>query len=70
MTAESRSRVTVGPQDRGTRLDAFLAGPIGSRSSAQSLIEAGLVRVDGQPARKRHLVQPGEVIEIDRESFS
>ncbi len=64
MTPESPTRVTVGPQDGGTRLDAFLAGPIGSRSSAQALIEAGLVRVDGQPARKRHLVAPGQVIEI------
>jgi 23S rRNA pseudouridine1911/1915/1917 synthase len=54
----------VAPDDAGTRLDAFLAGPIGSRAGAQGLIEAGFVRVDGRVARKRHLVRAGERIEI------
>jgi 23S rRNA pseudouridine1911/1915/1917 synthase len=43
----------------GTRLDSFLAGPIGSRSRAVSLIDAGLVRVDGRVRQKRHAVEPG-----------
>ncbi len=64
MTPDPPTRVTVGPDDAGTRLDAFLAGSVGSRSSAQGLIEAGLVRVEGQVARKRHLVRAGERIEI------
>jgi len=49
----------------GTRLDRFLAVPLGSRARAQSLIDAGRVRVDGARRPKRHLVQPGEAIEID-----
>jgi 23S rRNA pseudouridine1911/1915/1917 synthase len=58
-------RLEVGPADAGQRLDALLAGPLGSRSRAQRLIEDGAVRVDGAPARKRHLVAPGQVVEVD-----
>lgn len=49
----------------GTRLDRFLAAPLGSRARAQALIDAGRVRVDGELRAKRHLVAAGEVIEID-----
>ncbi len=53
------------PEDvDGIRLDRFLAEPLGSRARAQSLIEADRVRVDGRPQAKRHLVRPGEVIEV------
>jgi 23S rRNA pseudouridine1911/1915/1917 synthase len=52
----------------GTRLDRFLAEPLGSRSQAQALIDAGRVRVDGNARPKRHLVQPGELIEIEERS--
>jgi 23S rRNA pseudouridine1911/1915/1917 synthase len=38
------------PDDAGTRLDAFLAAPLGSRARAQRLIEAGHVLVDGRAA--------------------
>jgi len=48
----------------GTRLDRFLAVPLGSRARAQSLIDSGHVRVDGSLRPKRHLVQSGEAIEI------
>ncbi len=48
----------------GERLDAFLAGPLGSRSRAARLIEAGLVLVDGTAARKGHRVRGGEVVAI------
>ena len=37
----------AGAEDEGARLDAFLAGPLGSRSRAQRLIDGGAVRVDG-----------------------
>jgi 23S rRNA pseudouridine1911/1915/1917 synthase len=57
-------RVIVAPEAAGTRLDAFLAGPLGSRASAAGLIEAGLVLVDGRLARKRHLVRDGETVVI------
>jgi 23S rRNA pseudouridine1911/1915/1917 synthase len=49
----------------GTRLDRFLAVPLGSRARAQTLIDSGHVRVDGTLRPKRHLVQSGEAIEID-----
>ncbi len=57
-------RLTVPDQAAGVRLDRFLAEPLGSRAQAQGLIDAGLVRVDGRIARKRHPVRPGEVIEV------
>ena len=49
----------------GTRLDRFLAEPLGSRARAQTLIDAERVRVDGRLRPKRHLVAAGEVIEVD-----
>jgi 23S rRNA pseudouridine1911/1915/1917 synthase len=57
--------IRVPAQAAGTRLDRFLAEPLGSRAQAQSLIDAERVRVDGQLRRKRHVLQPGEVIVID-----
>lgn len=56
--------MTVPEEAAGARLDRFLASPLGSRSQAQALIDAGKVTVDGRTQRKRHLVAPGEVIEI------
>jgi 23S rRNA pseudouridine1911/1915/1917 synthase len=53
------------PDDEGTRLDAFLAGPLGSRARAQRLIAAGAVLVDGEPAPKRHLVTAGQLVTVD-----
>src|SRR3954465_2281500 len=40
-------RLRAGAEDAGARLDAFLAGPLGSRAQAQRLIEAGAVRGEG-----------------------
>jgi 23S rRNA pseudouridine1911/1915/1917 synthase len=58
-------RLHATPEDAGTRLDAFLAGPLGSRARAQRLIEAGAVLVDGRPAPKRHLLEDGQVVDVD-----
>ena len=58
-------QLRAGPDDEGTRLDSFLAGPLGSRARAQRLIEAGAVLVDGRRAPKRHLVAAGEVVDVD-----
>jgi 23S rRNA pseudouridine1911/1915/1917 synthase len=58
-------RLPVPPEQEGARLDAFLAGHVGSRTRAQRLIEAGQVRVDGDAAPKRHRVRAGEVVEVD-----
>jgi len=54
----------VPPEAAGQRLDAFLAGPLGSRSHAQRLIDAGLVRVQGAPRAKNHRVAAGERVEV------
>jgi 23S rRNA pseudouridine1911/1915/1917 synthase len=54
----------VGPEAAGQRLDAFLAGPLGSRSHAQRLIDAGRVRVQGAPRPKNHRVAAGDRVEV------
>jgi 23S rRNA pseudouridine1911/1915/1917 synthase len=55
----------AGPDAAGARLDAFLAGPLGSRARAQRLIEAGAVLVDGAAAPKRLRLTGGEAIAVD-----
>jgi 23S rRNA pseudouridine1911/1915/1917 synthase len=55
----------AGAEDAGARLDAFLAGPLGSRARAQRLIEDGAVRVDGAVVPKRHRVSAGETVTVD-----
>jgi 23S rRNA pseudouridine1911/1915/1917 synthase len=57
--------LTVSPADAGQRLDALLAEPLGSRSRAVRLIDAGAVRVGGEAQQKRYKVQAGDVIDID-----
>ncbi|HEY4277908.1 MAG TPA: RluA family pseudouridine synthase [Conexibacter sp.] len=54
----------VGAEEAGERLDHFLAAPLGSRSKAQRLIDAGLVTVDGNAVPKRHRVVAGELVEV------
>ncbi|HEY2769237.1 MAG TPA: RluA family pseudouridine synthase [Solirubrobacteraceae bacterium] len=56
--------IEVTDEEAGTRLDRFLAGPIGSRARAQGLIDGRLVRVDGELRPKRHIVQAGERISV------
>jgi 23S rRNA pseudouridine1911/1915/1917 synthase len=58
-------RLRAGAEDAGARLDAFLAGPLGSRTRAQRLIEAGAVRVGGAVVAKRHRVRDGETVDVD-----
>jgi 23S rRNA pseudouridine1911/1915/1917 synthase len=58
------TELTVSEQEAGARLDRFLAGPVGSRARAQSLIDAGRVRVNGRPRAKRQVVRAGDVVEI------
>src|SRR3954447_3468041 len=53
------------PEDDGARLDAFLAGPLGSRARAQRLIDAGAVHVDGAVVRKRHRIAAGETVTVE-----
>jgi 23S rRNA pseudouridine1911/1915/1917 synthase len=56
--------LTVEVGQSGTRLDRFLAEPLGSRSTAQALIEAGQVQVNGIPRAKRHILQAGDVVVV------
>jgi 23S rRNA pseudouridine1911/1915/1917 synthase len=48
----------------GERLDVFLAAHTGSRAAAQRLIDAGAVRVDGEPRPKRYVLHGGERVEV------
>src|SRR5581483_6581632 len=57
-------RLRVSEEDAGVRLDAFLAGPLGSRARAARAIAEGRVRVDGEAAAKSHAVRAGELIEV------
>jgi 23S rRNA pseudouridine1911/1915/1917 synthase len=54
----------------GTRLDQFLAEPLGSRSRAQRLIDAGLVMVDGKLRPKSHPVGSGELVEVEEPTLA
>jgi 23S rRNA pseudouridine1911/1915/1917 synthase len=59
---DSPLELAVPVEHAGTRLDRFLAEPLGSRSSAQTLIEAGRVQVNGTPRPKRHILEAGDVV--------
>jgi 23S rRNA pseudouridine1911/1915/1917 synthase len=56
--------LTVPPEAAGTRLDRFLAEPLGSRARAQSLIDAGSVLVDGAARPKRHALSAGAHVRV------
>jgi 23S rRNA pseudouridine1911/1915/1917 synthase len=58
-------RLIVSASEAGRRLDALLAEPLGSRSRAARLIDAGAVRVDGRAEPKRYVVQAGQTIEVE-----
>ncbi len=68
MAANDRLTVLVSDAAAGTRLDRFLAAPLGSRARAQTLIDLGHVWVDGQVRPKRHLVRAGERVEVEPET--
>jgi 23S rRNA pseudouridine1911/1915/1917 synthase len=70
MSAQNPIELHVPDDAAGLRLDRFLAGPLGSRARAQSLIDAERVRVNGRPRPKRHLVSPGELIEVDEQQVA
>jgi 23S rRNA pseudouridine1911/1915/1917 synthase len=57
----------VDTRSEGTRLDVFLAEPLGSRAHAQSLIDDGHVSVDGRLRPKRYAVRRGQRITVQLE---
>jgi 23S rRNA pseudouridine1911/1915/1917 synthase len=54
----------VGRDAAGTRLDRFLAAPLGSRARAQTLIDERRVLVDGRERPKRYEVRAGERVVV------
>ena len=69
MTTDTHIELRVPDDAAGTRLDRFLATPLGSRARAQALIDGGRVRVNGRVRPKRHLVAAGEAIEVDERAL-
>ncbi len=61
------TRVEAGADDRGRRLDQFLAArlPGLSRSRLQALIGQGLVRVSGAAARASQRLKGGEAVDVE-----
>ncbi len=64
MRAEGGVSLEVPGDAAGTRLDRFLAEPLGSRAQAARLIDAGRVEVDGRVRPKRYELQGGERVLI------
>jgi len=67
---DEKLTLRVPPDAAGTRLDQFLAEPLGSRARAQRLIDAGAVLVDGRLRPKRHPLRGGERVEVDEQPLS
>jgi 23S rRNA pseudouridine1911/1915/1917 synthase len=66
-STDPKIRLEVPSDAAGARLDQFLAEPLGSRSQAQRLIDAGRVRVSGRVRAKSYAVVAGERIVVDPE---
>jgi 23S rRNA pseudouridine1911/1915/1917 synthase len=60
-------QITVPPHQGKIRLDKFLANQVAviSRAQLQSLIKTGAITVNGEATKASHLIQAGEVIQID-----
>ncbi len=60
-------KLEVTAEDRGTRLDVFVASKVStiSRSRAHALIEAGQVLVNGAPSKVAHRLSETETVSVD-----
>jgi 23S rRNA pseudouridine1911/1915/1917 synthase len=67
---DEKLTLTVPADAAGTRLDQFLAEPLGSRARAQRLIDAGLVMVDGRLRSKGHPLRGQELVEVEEPAVS
>jgi 23S rRNA pseudouridine1911/1915/1917 synthase len=58
---------TVRGEDAGQRLDTLVGQTeqLVSRTAAARLIDAGMVRVNGEPVSKRHVVRAGEQVSVE-----
>jgi 23S rRNA pseudouridine1911/1915/1917 synthase len=60
-------KLQPGPEDRGRRLDVFLAGrlPEMTRSQIQAMNQAGGIRIDERTEKAGYKIRGGETIEVD-----
>src|ERR1051326_5088609 len=63
----SAMKLQAGPEDRGLRLDVFLAQRLENltRSQIQLLNRSGAVRIEGHAEKAGYRIRGGETIEID-----
>ena len=64
-------KLLANPDDRGLRLDVFLAQRIEnlSRSQVQLLNRSGAIRIDGHPDKAGYRIRGGESIDVDLQSL-
>src|SRR5215472_853639 len=64
--SESPQKLNVVPEEAGLRLDRFVCfhNPELSRTRVQELVQAGLVLLNGKPAKDSHKVRAGDLIEV------
>jgi 23S rRNA pseudouridine1911/1915/1917 synthase len=62
--ADLRYAALVDEHSQGTRLDRFLAEPLGSRAQAARVIGEGLVRIDGRLATKGAILTAGQQVTV------
>ena len=67
MSPAEHVQFTVRGEDAGQRIDTLLGQSeyLVSRSAAARLVDAGLVRVNGEPVSKRHVVRAGEQVWVE-----
>jgi 23S rRNA pseudouridine1911/1915/1917 synthase len=66
MTGARTSRLEVGPEGAGERLDVFVAGALGlSRTRVHKLLEEGRVLLDGRAPRKSEPLAAGQTLEVE-----
>src|SRR5215469_18084403 len=60
-------KLQAGPEDRGLRLDVFLAQRLNNltRSQIQLLNRSGAVRIEGHADKSGYRIRGGETIEVD-----
>jgi 23S rRNA pseudouridine1911/1915/1917 synthase len=59
------TRLEVGPEDEGQRLDVFVAGALElSRTRVHKLLEGGRVLLDGRLPRKSEALAAGQIVEV------
>ena len=64
-------KLQTSPEDRGLRLDVFLAQRLQNltRSQIQLLNRSGGIRIEGRPDKAGYRIRGGETIEIDLHSL-